>query len=778
VRDLQRWLKDLLNEQAGIRLAQLGHSDPMIRDAKREAWWWLKARGAAVRNRTGLVSGRAVVWTAPGRVELLAVEIPKARGAEVTVELVATVVSPGTERAEYLRLPNTAVSFPMQPGYSGAGRVIATGAEVSNVSLGDLVAVRNVRHASVATVSVRSIHAVPDGVPVEAAALVQLGVICSHGVRRAEVSPGEPVCVIGSGTVGALVQRIAVAVGAGPVTVVARSRAKEAVAHAGGATRFLVVEEDAEEIARLASPVVIEASGDPDAVELALLAAGDSARVVLLGSPRGVTGDMPVSAIRSKRAHIVGAHVSALGAQGRLRGTSTYQDEARAFFDLVSSGALTVDELTGTAVDPREADAFYRRLATSRDIVGARFDWTLLPREDRVAEGRLLRLPDLTGSGADFAQRPLPPGGRRSKSLYGRADPFAGASGRLRIGLVGCGEIAVRNARGITAAPNVELVACYDPVHALAEDIAKTFGGEPTSTSAALLERPDVDAVLLSVPHHLHGPLGAEAAGAGKHVIVEKPLANNLQAAVDLVDAVERAGVLLSVCFPMRYQPDVVVARALIEAGALGEPAGVLLNFFMDKPPSYWFGGFSGRAHSDWRTSRRLAGGGVLIVNLCHYVDLVRHLIGVEADLVSAATSTAEEPADVEDIVSVSAKYANGALGSFFGTAALRGSAPSEELRVWGPDGQIAIEPRPLVYTLRALDGLVTGRWQTFGRRPRSNQRAVYLSRLATAIDRGDEPDVTARDGLAVQAFIEAAYRSGESEVAVSPTSLLEEVGS
>ena len=79
------------------------------------------------------------------------------------------------------------------------------------------------------------------------------------------------------------------------------------------------------------------------------------------------------------------------------------------------------------------------------------------------------------------------------------------------------------------------------------------------------------------------------------------------------------------------------------------------------------------------------------------------------------------------------------------------------------------------MYTLRALDGLLTGRWQTFGPSAEVNSRAVYLSRLATAIDRGDTPDVTAEDGLAVQAIIEAAYRSSESGLAVRPAALIDE---
>ena len=713
----------------------------------------------------------------PGRAELVRVEVPRAGAGEVTVEVLSSVVSPGTERAWYLRLPNTVVSYPQRPGYSAAGVVVATGADVSEVRKGDLVAIRNVPHMSVATVPASSVHRVPNGVPHQAAALVQLGVICGQGVRRAGIEPGEPVCVIGAGMIGALAHRMAAAAGAGPVTVIAKSHVKERIAQAGVAARFLVADRDTEEIEALASPVVIEATGDAQALLLAVAAAGQGGRVVLLGSSRGITAGVPLGAIRAKQLRVIGAHVSTLGSESRLIGTDMYDREARAFLDSIASGQVSVADFTETMIDPREADVFYRRLAHSRDLVGARFDWTLLAPGERVGEGRLWRLPDLTGRGMDMKQRPLPPGGRRGRgvSLYGQLDPFAGASGRLRIGLLGCGDIAAQNAEAICAAPNTELVACHDPHRQLADDLARAYGCEVAPTSRALLERNDVDAVLLAVPHHLHGPLGIEAVAAGKHVIVEKPLANNLAAAVELARAADRAGVLLSVCFPQRFEPDVVIARRLIADGALGEPAGVLLNFFLDKPPSYWVGGYSGRAHSSWRSSREQAGGGLLIMNLSHYIDLVRYLTGVEADLLTAQAHAMEHTAEVEDAVSVSVRYANGALGSFFGTAALRGSDASRELRLWGDDGQITIEPKSLVYTLRAVDGLVTGRWQSFGPVPEVNSRAVYFSRLATALDRGDTPDVTAEDGLVVQAFIEAAYRSSDSGLGISPAALLEE---
>ena len=402
-------VKAFLTQQANVRLAQLGHSPPMVRDAKREAWWWLQTRVQALERRSRLLSGHAVVWTAPGLAELVPVEVPRAGAGEVTVEVLASVVSTGTERAQYLSLPNTSVGFPHRPGYSAAGVVLSAGGDVSNVKPGDFVAVRNVPHMSVVTAPASFVCPVPAGVSEAAAAMVQLGVICGQGIRRAGIGKEAPFCVIGAGLIGVLSQRLAKAAGAGEATVVARSRAKEMIAKAGGA-RFLVADADAEEIAALAVPVVIEATGDPEALSLAVEAAGPGGRIVLLGSPRGVTRDVPVSAIRGKHLRVIGAHIDTLGHESRRTGIDMYEREARRFLDLVASGRLPVTDLVDVVVDPREADAFYRHLARSRAIVGARFDWTLLPAKDQVNESRFLRLPDLTGRGMELRRRPLPPG--------------------------------------------------------------------------------------------------------------------------------------------------------------------------------------------------------------------------------------------------------------------------------------------------------------------------------------------------------------------------------
>ena len=765
-------LMRFLGARATAGFTRFGYSPRMTAEAKREAEWWLRARGEALSKRVGLLSGWGVVWTGPGVAELVPIEVPLAGPGEVTVEVIASAVSPGTERAYYLRLPGTGGFFPLRPGYSAAGLVRAAGDGVSGVSAGDLVAVTGLTHSSVGTIPARSVHKVPAGVPAEDAAMVQLGVIAAQGIRQASIGPGDHVVVLGAGLIGALAQRLALAARAGETTVIARSRAKEAVAREGGVARFLEVEADADEIEGLAAPVVIEATGDPGAVAVAIRAAGRGGRVVLLGSPRGVTRDLPVGSIRDKRLRIVGAHADALAGESGRAGEDVERREAAGFLRTLATGGASVSDLAGVAVDPRDAGAFYKDLVDNREIVGARFDWTRLAPEQRAGRRSLLRLPDVSGRGVESERTPLPTAPDRHHAVRRANGP---PHGRLRFGLLGCGDIGSYNAAAVAKADNSELVACYDPSTALAKAVADSHGAAVETTAEALFERRDVDAVFLSVPHHLHAPLALQAAEYGRHIIVEKPLANNLAAAQEMIEAAERANVVLSVCFPLRYKPEVVAARRMIAAGALGEFGGAVLNVLDDKPASYWLGGFSGRSVSNWRTSREQAGGGALIMNLSHYIDLLYALVDTEVDTITAAASAVDHRADVEDTVSVTLRYANGAVASLFGCTAARG-ARSTDLRLWGRHGQITLEPRAQVFSLRGVEGVRSGRWNSLEATPGTDIRAAYVSRFVTAVLEGRPPDVCARAALKVQATMEAAYQASLEGTSVRPADLLEGV--
>lgn len=747
----------------------LGHTPKSLEEAQRDTLWWVYARVQAAMNlRPQLLSGWGIAWTSAGYAELVPVEVPRPGPGRVTILVHSSAVSPGTERAQYLRLPNAQVGVLGRPGYSAAGVVHSVGPRVQGLAPGDRVAVTGAAHASVVTAHERNVFRVPDGVSLEDASLVMLGMICGNGVRLARLAPGEAVCSIGAGPIGALAGRLAQLDGH-ELTFVATSHRRESFARRTGA-RFLSLAEDADEIEAIRAPVVIEATGSPDAIGAAVAAAGRRARIVLLGSPRGITRDLPVERIREKELEIVGAHVDTLDLEPDAERAQPRRREAEAYLRALADRGLDVQDLVGPAIDPRRASVFYRELAEGSDVIGAHFDWTRLTDGERVGRGHVASIPNIAGRGME-EKFPLAPR-RRRRGIFEPADPFAGARGHLRIGLLGCGDIGVQNASAVAAAPNTELVACFDPSARLAEDLAARHGARAMPTAEALAESPDVDAVLVCVPHHLHEPLAEQAIAAGKHTVVEKPLAHTLASAVKMMESAERAGVVLSTCFPQRYDPRVVVAKTIIEAGGMGELSGTLIRLFLDKSPAYWSGGFSGRSHSDWRRSREKAGGGVLIMNLSHHIDLVRHLSGVEADLVTAQGGAVEQPGDIEDAVTASIGYSNGAIGSLHGGASVRGST-EQDISLWGSEGRVVIEPHGRVYTLRPLPGLRTARWHSFGRLPSVSIRAVYFSRLATALEEGRPPDVTAADGVAVQAIIEAVYTAMEAPEGVRPADLV-----
>jgi predicted dehydrogenase/threonine dehydrogenase-like Zn-dependent dehydrogenase len=752
---------------AGGMLGWTTGSDSAYNEARRELSWWVKARADAARARTVcMFRGSSLAVSYSGYVELVPVDVPGPGSGQVTVRSEASAVNVGTERAQYLKLPNASRIEGGQPVGSLAGVVVAVGSNVGAIKVGERVAVRGAPHASVVTVGVDNVSPIPDGVSFADASLVRHAIIAEHGLRMGALSSGTVFGMVGLGIIGALTLRLAVAAGGDPRAVVATSRSKESIARASGATSFLVAAHDGPAIDALGLPVVFEVTGDPQALDTAVRMAGHKGRIVLLGSSRGVTEAMPVNQIRAKGLTLVGAHVDTMQRQSEsVADSSSGSAEglaAESFLAMVAAGRVSVADLFTRYVDPREAGIVYREMVQDRSIVGIAIDWTRLPDRDRVGRSSLLRMPSLRGRGVSYEERPVRRG--RSSDIIGvpeHLDPFHDASGRLRIGMLGCGDISSHNAAAIAAAPNAELVACFDPLTELAREIADAYGAEQTASAEHLVHHPRVDAVFICVPHHLHEPMALQAIAAGKHVIVEKPLATDLRSALSIVGAADRAGVALSTCFPQRYDAAVLVGRHLIDQGALGEVGGSLVRVLMDKPPAYWFGGYSSRAHSTWRLSRAKAGGGVLIMNVCHYLDMIRHLAGVEVVGVSSQASTTEGDFDVEDAISVAMRYTNGAIGSVVASSTVRGTT-STEVQLWGREGHLVIEPRPRFFSLRRTGETRTSRWQHLDGLPSINGRAAYVTRLASAIDRGQTPDVSASDAVAVQALIEAAYRSSE----------------
>lgn len=353
-------------------------------------------------------------------------------------------------------------------------------------------------------------------------------------------------------------------------------------------------------------------------------------------------------------------------------------------------------------------------------------------------------------------------------------------SEKLGFGMIGLGEIAYKSTGKVfQQTTKAEAIVGMDPLPEIAASYEETYG-IPCSTSLDdVLNHPDVDAVIISTPHDLHVPLGIRAAEAGKHVIVEKPMATTLADADALIAACRQAGVLCSSkeC-SVRYQPATAKAKALIEQGAIGDVMATQVFGAANKPQSYWTGGYTGRVKTTWRKSKAESGGGILIMNYIYDIDRLRYITGLEVERVFAEADTYQTPVEVEDFITVTMRYSNGAMGMFMAGSCAPGAAQSgirgtraAGNRIFGTTGQIVFEDNELlVYTESAIDGLTPGTWTqlTFPVVAGDASYVTYIDRFAEAVLAGREPDAPGQEGRRNLEVFLAAYESGRQHVPVS----------
>lgn len=336
----------------------------------------------------------------------------------------------------------------------------------------------------------------------------------------------------------------------------------------------------------------------------------------------------------------------------------------------------------------------------------------------------------------------------------------------LRFGIIGCGEIAVRTCMAIAAAPNATVTMLMDARTEVLSDLAEMYSAPTTTRVEDVLANPDVDAVYIATPHDLHAPIGIQAARAGKHVLVEKPIATTLEDADALIAACEENDVRLGVAFLAQADAALAQARDLVRAGMLGDLVSVRLTALGDKPASYWQGGYSGRIKTDWRSQRARAGGGILIMNVVHDLNTVRWVTGLEARRVYAEAGTLATEVEVEDTVGVVVRYDGGAIGTIHAGSAMRGGAHLDARgpRIYGTRGQLILGSPVLAFLESPPEGGRPNTWQEL-RAPRTRDgRQAMVEAYSRAVLDGAEPPVRGLDGRKALEIIVAAYRSAQEQ--------------
>lgn len=221
----------------------------------------------------------------------------------------------------------------------------------------------------------------------------------------------------------------------------------------------------------------------------------------------------------------------------------------------------------------------------------------------------------------------------------------------LRIGVIGAGMIGRKHIEVALAEPHCRLVGIADPAPA-AKAIADGAGVPHFTDHAAMLETANLQGVVVATPNALHVSAALACIARGIPVLVEKPIADTLEAARRLVAAGERAGIPILVGHHRRHNPLVRKAREIIRAGEIGRLVAVVALATFLKPDSYFD-----------QTWRREAGGGPVLINLIHDIDFLRFIAG-EIRSVQAFTSSAVRGFGVEDSAAVAVRFADGALGT------------------------------------------------------------------------------------------------------------------
>lgn len=347
----------------------------------------------------------------------------------------------------------------------------------------------------------------------------------------------------------------------------------------------------------------------------------------------------------------------------------------------------------------------------------------------------------------------------------------------LRFGVVGCGEIAAATCLGLSASPNTSIAMLMDTRPETLADLAELYQVPTTTDFEDVLKNPDVDAVYIATPHYLHMPLGIRAAQAGKHVLVEKPIATTLEDADKLIAACESAGVKLGVAYYAQVDDGHIMARDLIRAGILGDIISVRLTSISDKPTYYWQGGYTRRVKTDWRTSKAQAGGGVMLMNISHDLNSVRFVTGLEVTRVFAESDTLATDIEVEDTIGAVLRFQNGAIGVIQAGSALRGGdyQSKDGPRIYGTKGQIILNSsgrmmKPSIYLTEAAEGSAPGQWRELEFTGKSADRQSIVEGFANAVLLNEQPPTTGQDGSKVLEIVLACYRSAqEGQVVTLP---------
>lgn len=257
-------------------------------------------------------------------------------------------------------------------------------------------------------------------------------------------------------------------------------------------------------------------------------------------------------------------------------------------------------------------------------------------------------------------------------------------SAPLTFAIIGCGSIAPTHAKALAALPHdARLTHCCDINAALAASFAAQFGLK-TASFDEILADPAIDAVTFCTPSGLHASLGVRALAAGKHVVIEKPMEITPAACEPLIAAQRASGRKLAIISQHRFDPSSQKIRAALDQGELGALVLAEARVLWYRTQEYYDSG-------DWRGTWALDGGGCLMNQGVHTVDLLLWLAGPVKTVYAQMRTAAHQRIEVEDVVTATLTFANGAVGNLMATTSAHPGFAAY-LGLHGTEGSAIIE--------------------------------------------------------------------------------------
>lgn len=333
----------------------------------------------------------------------------------------------------------------------------------------------------------------------------------------------------------------------------------------------------------------------------------------------------------------------------------------------------------------------------------------------------------------------------------------------FRVGIIGCGNIFPMHAVSVEQQKNAKLVAVCDIKESRAKEKAKNHNCKYYLDYKEMMDKEHLDVVHICTPHYLHAPMAIYAANQGKHILTEKPMAISKEDAYAMIEAARKNQVTLGVIFQNRYNAGSILIKKALESGELGKIISGKLSVTWKRTDEYY-------SKSDWKGTWEKEGGGVIIDQAIHTLDLMNWFVNDEIDYIDASISNrTHELIRVEDAAEGVIKYKNGVSTSFYA------------INYYGYDAPVEIELycEHGIAKLTSETGLIKfadGREMKAARNPNeffnygtSKQywgvsHIKQIHNYYSALEKGIAPDITGEEAVKTQEMICAIYESGKKQ--------------